>query len=174
MEMRPIDNRAVDERQAHVWRSQALRLLNPASKTAKTETSVSNKSKETRQLACTRLYLDFIRGPVRLLCRDIEDVERRDRELKDIFCSAGEMATNLWTQRTNMKCFNIRHLQAFNIDNSKMVAHRLHHLDDDDHSLDGRSILAVIQPLVVAYGNDNEENYDQFKIWAKAVVLIAG
>ena len=41
------------------------------------------------------------------------------------------------------------------------------------HRLDEHKILAVIQPALVAHGNDDGENYDSQKVWSKALVLVA-
>ena len=42
----------------------------------------------------------------------------------------------------------------------------------DGAILDGRRVQAVIQPAIVAYGNEDGTNYDRHKIWAKAVVWV--
>jgi hypothetical protein len=55
-----------------------------------------------------------------------------------------------------------------------MSAHRLHQLDEDDDFLDGQRVLACMQPAVLAFGNESGENYDTSKVWASAVVLVAG
>lgn len=64
-------------------------------------------------------------------------------------------------------------LGQFNVDLPTMIAHRLQKLDDDDHQLDGHEILAVIQPALVVFGDENGENYEHHKIWSKAIVLVA-
>jgi hypothetical protein len=53
-----------------------------------------------------------------------------------------------------------------------MNAHQLHCLDDDDHRLDGKMVLASIQPAVLAYRNEDAECYDVSKIWVPAVVVV--
>jgi hypothetical protein len=69
-----------------------------------------------------------------------------------------------------MDCWS---LPQFANESPVMTPHRLHHLDDDDeNSLDGNKVLAVIQPVILAYGNEDAENYNKWKVWSKAVVLV--
>lgn len=41
-----------------------------------------------------------------------------------------------------------------------MVAHRLHHLDEEDRRLDGKQVLLVFRPVVLAFGTVNAEHYE--------------
>ena len=128
-----------------------------------------------RKRTCDIIARSFLSGPVRLLTRldpTKEDFGRMHQGIYDLIFNAGEVSARLWTQRTYMDFASLSSLKTFHVDNEIMTAHRLHKLDDDDHRLDGKPIIAVIQPGIVAYGDNNGENYDKRKVWAKAVVLV--
>lgn len=97
----------------------------------------------------------------------------RNAELRKLYHRAGKLALSLWAQRSSIKCYGLPQLQTFSSSSPMMSAHRLHQLDEDDESLDGRRVLACMQPAVLAFGNESGENYDTDKIWASAVVLVA-
>lgn len=71
-----------------------------------------------------------------------------------------------------MVCKSQGDLPIFNATSSVMSAHRLHKLDEDDTRLDGKKVLLVVQPAVLAFGDENGESYDQSKVWARANVLV--
>lgn len=123
---------------------------------------------------CRTLVKSILDGPVSKLCRKVnpEEQERREQDLINLFANAGELAQELWSQRTYMEIVDKRGLETFQVDSPIMEAHRLQKLDEDDHRLDGHEILAVIQPALVAYGNDDGENYEDHKVWSKATVLV--
>ena len=119
---------------------------------------------------CENLARDILSGPVINLCRE---VEREIQALIDIVTGAAHMALELWIQRTYMECLDITSFGKFNNGSTKMEAHRLQKLDDDDNRLDGHEVVAVIQPALITYGDDNGENYEDGKVWSKALVLAA-
>lgn len=163
-----------------MWRSKTLQLLNtsgkdPTDNSGTTDTpSVKEKMEAKREHVYQHLALKFLDSADLLLCQlDMPgDIEKRKESLRSLFRTAGELSTSLWTQRTYLKCLGLSELGNFNIESPLMVAHRLQKLEDDDHRLDGNMINAVIQPAVVAFGNENGENYDSYKVWAKATVLV--
>jgi hypothetical protein len=117
---------------------------------------------------------NFLRSPAQVFLRQgaDSDLTQRNMKLRNLYYRAGEFALLLWTQRAHIRCYGQQDLQVFNVDSPMMSAHRLHHLDDDDHRLDGQVILASIQPAVMAYGNENAECYDVSKVWLPAIVLV--
>jgi hypothetical protein len=62
--------------------------------------------------------------------------------------------------------------QKFSCESRVMELHRIHGLDPDDDDKDGEDVAMVVQPGFVAKGNENGEEYDKEKVWAKAVVLL--
>lgn len=161
---------SVDKHEAHAWRSQTLRLLNTPCDRSGTKDNTENLSR----MACIALAKSFLHSPLKTFMGDESDEEHkiRHRELIGIFLDAGKLARKLWTQRTFMQTVDKRNLKFFKVDSPYMVAHRLQKLDDDDHRLDGQEILAVVQPGLIAYGNEDGENYDDHRVWSKAIVLV--
>jgi hypothetical protein len=117
---------------------------------------------------------NFMSSPARALLRQgaETDVMRRNMKLRDLYYRAGEIALLLWAQRAHIRCYGQQDLQVFDVDSPIMSAHRLHRLDDNDHRLDGKMVLASIQPAVLAFGNEDAEYYDVSKTWMPAVVLV--
>lgn len=64
-------------------------------------------------------------------------------------------------------------LEQFKVSSPSMEAHPSQGLDDDeDNKLDGSRVEVVIHPALLAFGNDDCENYHIARVWAKAVVLL--
>jgi hypothetical protein len=121
----------------------------------------------------------FETSSANVLFRDISEdkvVERRT-QLLEIFKAAGPVFSSLWSQRECLTAFGreIYLNTAFRIDSSQVEPHALHQLDEDekDTKMDGMPIQLVVEPAIVAWGNERGENYDQFKIWSKAVVWLS-
>jgi hypothetical protein len=124
-----------------------------------------------------QLALSFEHSSAKALFRDDSSVSpyQRLEELYGLLRDAGELFLSLWTQKVWITTRGIEELKGtdFRICSKYMEPHVCHGLlDGDDTSLDGRPVSAVIQPAIVAYGNEHGRNYDQHKVWAKAVVLL--
>lgn len=145
-----------------------IRLLTSPPIDSATDALLPNRMKEKGIESAT----GFLNSPARLLFREDTDQEKREQELQLLYHRAGDLSLSLWAQRSFMRCYDLKDLKVFSRDNAFMTAHRLHHLDEDDDRLNGKKVLAVTQPAIVAYGNEDAENYDRGKVWAKAVVLI--
>jgi myosin heavy subunit len=167
--------------EGHSWRAQMLRILNPPQGATSTQKE-KDTSRETflrvRSL-CDNLAKQFRESPARLLLQMLqtpEDRANRQRELREIFMKAAELATSLWTQKSYLRCEGLRELKDRTFRNGSpiMEAHRLHKLDDEDPRLDGRPISIVIQPTVLAIGNHEGEFMDPARprVLAKAVVWV--
>jgi hypothetical protein len=125
-----------------------------------------------RQLASS-----FEHSSAKALFRDDSSVNpyQRQDELYVMLRDAGELFLSLWTQKVWITTWSIEELKGadFRICSKYMEPHMCHGLSDgDDTSLDGRPVFAVIQPAIFAYGNEHGRNYDQHKVWAKAVVFL--
>ncbi|KAF3401417.1 hypothetical protein DPV78_005474 [Talaromyces pinophilus] len=151
----------VNEAQAHIWRSDTLRLLYV-------------KTQDVRKRISVKRAQAFFQGPVQSLCADLTDSKKSKckEELQEVYIRAADLSASLWTQRTHMRNDGLRQLEAFSIESSEMMAHPLYRLDDDDTCMDSREVLLVVFPLVTACGNDDGESYDQRTVWAKAIVLV--
>ena len=61
----------------------------------------------------------------------------------------------------------------FYVTDKFLEAHAAHKLEEDSTALDGKHVEVVVQPAVIAYGNEDGKAYDKHKIWAKAVVWLS-
>lgn len=62
---------------------------------------------------------------------------------------------------------------TFRCDSDSMEAHSTMRLETGvDSRLDGREIDFVCEPFIRAWGNEEGENYDECKVWAKGIVWI--
>ncbi|PWY89236.1 hypothetical protein BO70DRAFT_418361 [Aspergillus heteromorphus CBS 117.55] len=159
-----------NEAEAHVWRSQTLRVLSASANDTKLHLSRQLERVVNIQVAA------FLSGPAHVLLRQVKNNEEqqvRASDLHKLYSTAGTLALSLWTQRTYIVCRGVEPLQVFDSSDTEMTAHRFHHLDEDDNRLDGNPILVCVQPAVLAFGNENGEDYDKKKLWAKATVLVA-
>ncbi|KAF3899504.1 hypothetical protein GY631_0545 [Trichophyton interdigitale] len=169
----------LDEREAHIWRSQLLRIYNPSEGSALGEKEkLAAKKMDSRVHRCSDYFATiFHTGPAKYLFRKIPSEQETTRlnKLRDIFIDAGELSSRLWTQRTYMKSQNLPSLklEQFKVSSPSMEAHPSQGLDDDeDNKLDGSRVEVVIHPALLAFGNDDCENYHIARVWAKAVVLL--
>ncbi|KAK4892652.1 hypothetical protein LTR27_008928 [Elasticomyces elasticus] len=168
----------VDQRQAHLWRSDTLRSLTPD----KHDTSeAASKLRELQQHEvveqCILAAKAFELGAARFLIQPLEAPLKDSfrTSLATLFEEAGGLAMRLWTQRTGIECHFRQQLanEKFAVDSHIMQAHPLHKLDDpDDHRLDGRPVKLLLHPAVLRIGTHDAENYHESRVWAKAVVWL--
>lgn len=113
----------------------------------------------------------FDSGKVRVFYRPSDDYQRRT-ELYEIIRALGELFTSLWKQRAHIVCWGLDHFQnePFTATSDLMTAHPAYRLDEADSALNGHPVQMVVQPAIVAYGNEEGKHYDHYKVWAKAVV----
>jgi hypothetical protein len=174
----------VDEREAHIWRSQMIRLFNPPSPSGNADTDAnknlaSNKMLDRIHRCSSDLATAFRAGPARYFIEEdipLQEIkDERHEVLEDIFRKACQIASRLWTQRTYLKCEHFSNLssQPFSVKSQIMKAHSSHCLDgSDDHRLDNTLVRVVIYPAVLAFGDHDAENFDTGRVWAKALVLV--
>lgn len=107
----------------------------------------------------------------RVFYRPSDDHQRR-KELYEIIRATGELFTSLWKQKAHIVCRGLDHFQSkpFTVTSDLMTAHAAYRLDEADIRLDGLPVQMVVQPAILAYGNEEGKNYDEYKVWAKAVV----
>ncbi|KAI9373396.1 hypothetical protein BJX61DRAFT_541751 [Aspergillus egyptiacus] len=154
------------ESEAHIWLSQTLR--NPSS-------SENPLLLSRLQDLCSRRVDSFLNSPAQyLMCRveTAADATQRGHELFSLYITASRLALSVWTQRAYMTCRGHKDLPPFSVESPMLSAHRLHHLDEDDASLDGSQIYLIFQPAILVFGSESAAHYDQHKVWAPAVVLL--
>ncbi|KAH8702221.1 hypothetical protein BGW36DRAFT_372417 [Talaromyces proteolyticus] len=163
----------IDQTEAHIWRSQMLRLLQATDRASKSDIFFTGRLQANISQMGVERAEKFLRGPARyLLGQSSGDDKSVQKALADIYCYAGQLALSLWTQRSYLECLNRQRITHFFAGREEMSAHRFHRLDEEDTRFDRQPILVIVQPALIAFGNDNAESYDQHKVWAEAVVLV--
>ncbi|EFE32266.1 uncharacterized protein ARB_00788 [Trichophyton benhamiae CBS 112371] len=160
--------------EAHIWRSQLLRFLTKLQPGSPESSLASPRVVESYSTEMAKL---FLKGPIGLLLEVPKPGAIQDGCLDDlyhIFAHAMQLSLSLWCHRAHMTCNSVfaGNTRAYHHTDRSMIAHRLHQLDEGEKKLDGKEILVIIQPAVVAFGNEDGENYDKGKIWSPAIVLV--
>ncbi|KAI9736756.1 MAG: hypothetical protein M1834_000960 [Cirrosporium novae-zelandiae] len=170
---RPEDNASTQ-----IWRSDTLRLLDPFSDgkddTAKKRAAGMTERKESQYRKLVREFLTKSQG--RFFIKDISKQETQECNagLLSIFHAVGDVFTVLQRQRVEITPHGLYTLGCKNFQSTSplMQAHAAHLLDENDTRLDGKPIQMVVQPAILAWGTEAGKDYDQYKVWAKAVVWV--
>ncbi|KAJ0417518.1 hypothetical protein BJY00DRAFT_315810 [Aspergillus carlsbadensis] len=162
-----------NEADGHLWRTQTLHALG----NARTDTGPypGLVMPWLLDVFSFKLALKFLNGPITVLLQPVyteTETALRAEGLEKIIHEAASLAVKLWMQRTSIGCHGLGNVRLFSSKTTFSRPHRLHHLDDDDDRLDGHRVVLVTQPLIVAWGDENAENYDKHKVWAKATVCV--
>lgn len=140
-----------------------------------TESSRQPFTEDALHKVAIRLSNKILDGPVHVLLKPLAGeapVTKRTEDLRGLIHVAGEFAFRLWSQRTFMTCIGLDQLEGFLSSGSFLSAHRLHRLEEDDDKLDNRRIVILTHPVVLAWGDEKAENYDQYKVWGKAIACV--
>lgn len=159
---------AADEPASHVWRSQTLSMLSKCQRKPSGQPLIEDALHEMS----IRLANKVLSGPLHVLLEGEFHVTKRTEALRALIYAAGQLAFRLWSQRTFITSWGLDQLEIFSSGDGFMSAHRLHRLEEDDNKLDDCKIVILTHPLVLAWGDENAENYDQHKVWAKAVACV--
>jgi hypothetical protein len=163
--------------EAHIWRSQTLRLLYPQLRGSSTDAEINLHSLTDSQIVkVSEWHAErFIDGPAHHLIQSDSEGQFIQR-VKAIYRTAAGLSYQLWTRRTAIKCITLRDMEphaSFVLDNPWMEPHTLVRYDDHPDQLSGRLFTVVVHPIVEAFGTDKGEGYDQKgRVWAKAVVWL--
>jgi hypothetical protein len=109
----------------------------------------------------------------RLLLRNIDGHESsaRNSDLIALFERAGNLACQLHDQCVETKALFPHHeMGGFSVDSRIMEAHTTIDIEQNAHEWDDNPVDLVIQPAIIAHGNERGENYTEFKVSSKAVV----
>jgi len=106
--------------------------------------------------------------------------DSRLKQLIVIGTKAAHLSYRLWTQKTRLSILDTKDLHLEREDGilrfqngGELVKHHPYHnveLSADEHALDGRQVVLVTHPAIVAYGDASGEQYEEYKIWKKAEV----
>lgn len=145
-----------------------------------TPTAAQKASAKRREERYDELVDQFDKGRSSCLYRPCTQSElfRRRTSLKNLLHDTGEYLTRLWSQKVYIEILDLAELRhnPFKIAAEEYEPHNRLKLDDEqnDTRLDGWPIQAVVQPAIVAYGNEQGEEYAKLrKIWSKAIVWVS-
>ena len=148
-----------------------LRLFDPSEQESASRFKLYKESVQTKD-EYYDLATDIFHDEYGFLYRQT-DRNESERELYQIFCSAGKLFSSLWKQKifidSQFDCYNQR---PFEVASDLMEIHPTQRIDDGDTSKDGLLVQLVVQPAVLAFGTEEGQKYNKFKIWAKAVVWV--
>ena len=153
-------------------------LLDPPNRHSRPlESSAKLEAQNRKEKYYRKLITTFECSGARILfkqCDERATLERRMR-LGDIFRSTGDLISSLWSQKVYIDVVGLDKLlkERFQIDSNLFEAHPVHKLEEGDTGKDGMPIQMVVEPAIIAWGNEKGECYDHSKVWAKAVVWMS-
>ena len=158
----------------HQWRAMTARMISTnTSDIAEQGTSSAPTHAQSLKNDAYATFADKVVTTCKALLRDLDDEEAsvRRAELRGLFERAGNLACQLHGQHVKIRVLlSPQEFGNFHVNSKIMEAHTTMDIEEDDHSWDGKPIDLVMHPGLLAYGNESGENYDQFKVWSKAVV----
>ena len=157
-------------------------MMNPPGPDRSIEDNAVFLATQTRvRSLCDRIDAGFRKGPARFLLRsqEPEDAKKeRARCLREILMKAAGIATLLWVQRPYLKCVGLDTFMAkgmsFNVQLPIMQSHPLNKVDPDDHRNNGRKVLLVVRPAILAFEEDDTQGFDgeAYRVLANAIVFL--
>jgi hypothetical protein len=156
--------------QAEVWRSQTIHLFNAKRDSSESITPMAQDTQRMTHSLAVKLSHHFLTSPAHhLLCESKHpDISaRQDRQLLKLFYKAAGLSTALWTQQTSMNCNFHLMGRPFSAISAYVTAHRLYQVEDDETYLNEKPIVVAVSPVILAYGNENKEDYHQHKVWKR-------
>jgi hypothetical protein len=131
---------------------------------------------------CDEIAKSFRQGPAKnlLVNRSLpsEQSKIQGKHLREILMNAAEIATALWTQPSYIECLGLQEMQCrqtvFDVASPVMEAHRLSRVDPEDARHNGRKIIAVIQPALLAFDENDPLGLDGdgYRVLSRANVLL--
>ncbi|PQE32768.1 kinesin heavy chain protein [Rutstroemia sp. NJR-2017a WRK4] len=164
-----------NEEDAHIWRSQTLRLLLPPLRndTSDGEKELHNRTQEMITTVADRRASEFLKSPARYMISDKADANYGDK-LRSIYREAASISYMLWTRRTTLRCWTLEDMgrPVFHPDSKELVPHSSVNFEEHEDQLEGRPITILVHPLLKAYGTDEAKDYDRDRVWAPAEVWL--
>ncbi|KFY69893.1 hypothetical protein V499_09645 [Pseudogymnoascus sp. VKM F-103] len=154
---------------AHIWRSQTLRLLLPPLQLGNTDGEkglhqwTEGMIAKVAGLHASRFAASSARH---LINTNTANIQR----LNSIYQEAASVAYMLWTRKTAMRLLTLSDMGSptFDVDDSRFKPHTMVHPDDHDDKLKGRNITLIVHPLLQVYGTDEGKDYDNMRVWVPA------
>ena len=162
-----------NQKDAHTWRSDTLRLLMPPLRQAMSATEKQMRRNTEALIAsiADQQALRFLASPARYL---IASGSTQDSvpKLKNIFSKAATMSYMLWTQRTEMRCLTLHDLAplTFDPDCSRFTPDSLVRCEGQEEHFRDRRVTVMVHPLLEVHGTDAAEDYNKSRVWAAGIV----
>jgi hypothetical protein len=164
-----------NQEEAHIWRSQTLRLLLPQLRDDATsqEKELHRWTSELISNVANLQAAHFMEGPARHLIGDGAKTNPGSK-LQSIYQMAANISYMMWTRRATLKCCTLRHLHepTFHPESKILIPHSSVKYDQFEDQLEGRPISLIVHPLLQLYGTNDAKNYDQGSVWAPAEVWL--
>ncbi|KAK2758811.1 hypothetical protein FQN54_003503 [Arachnomyces sp. PD_36] len=168
----------------HDWVSTTLDMLAPTvlEATNTNENFIWDGISEPRSRfygECAKEFINGIHPAKMLLSPQSENCEfERITSLKDIMKEAGELSIRLRKQRTGIRCLYLDSpkltQKGFQADSGLMEFHESMCLEEGTRTLDGKEIIMVVEPAIIAHWTDGSDEVEKEKVWAKSVVWVDG
>ncbi|PMD45821.1 hypothetical protein L207DRAFT_419762 [Hyaloscypha variabilis F] len=169
--------RHANREEAHIWRSQTLRLLLPQLRDDAT-TQEKDLHRWTSELISNVAKLQaahFLEGPARHLIGDTAKAKSSSK-LDGIYQTAANISYMLWTRRATVKCYTLTNFSPrplpFHPDRKDFIPHSSVKFEEFEDQLKGRPITLIVHPLLQLYGTDDAKDYDRGSTWAPAEVWL--
>ncbi|KAK6604892.1 hypothetical protein H4I96_05474 [Botrytis cinerea] len=166
--------RCSNEEDAHIWRSDFLRLQLPpiTPETSEGGKSLRRMTQAQIDVVADRQALNFLEGAAQYLISN-EDRKIIADKLGVIYREAANTSYMLWTRRTALRIFTLKTIGSqFRPEFKHLVPHSSVDYEKHDDQLRGRAISIVVHPLVAVYGTDDAKDYDHNRVWAPAEVWL--
>ncbi|KAF1983180.1 hypothetical protein K402DRAFT_396887, partial [Aulographum hederae CBS 113979] len=168
-----------NKKQAQSWRSELFRLLDPPLPDETSGMAIEEATKRTKDLT----YKAIARASASLVPIFVELseslLEQRTSvtmfsQLEILLTDVALTAYKLSTRKTQLEIHYLHsiknHRYEAQIDVFEPNALHREELDDNEKILDGRRILFVSHPLLIACGNTDGSDYNLRRVWKKATV----
>ncbi|KAK4541834.1 hypothetical protein LTR36_007366 [Oleoguttula mirabilis] len=171
---------------AHSWRCQTIRYFDPPATTSPSKVAELKELASRGRKSAASDFADDCIADVKGILIPVKAKQDASIALCAIAQKAADMAWSFWAQKTFIKVVRLNALNhyegrpdggpiLYRAASRIMEAAPSHtiDLDDDPTALDGREVLLLSSPAIVAYGDVDGLHYDTLKVWKKAVVVLA-
>ena len=164
-----------NQQDAHIWRSQMLRLLLPPLRPNSNdgEKELHSWTKKMIAKVSEQQASSFMGSSARFLISN-DAKPNSFKKLKAIYHEAATLSYQLWTRRTITKCYTLHEMDypTFDIDNPHLEPHTSVRYDEHDDLLKDKPITLIVHPLLQFYGTDEATDYDKGTLWVPAEVWL--
>ncbi|TGO71948.1 hypothetical protein BELL_0509g00070 [Botrytis elliptica] len=163
-----------NEEDAHIWRSDFLRLQLPpmAAETSEQGKNLHRITETQIAEVANRQASDFLEGAAQYLIGN-EGREIIADKLRVIYREAASVSYMLWTRRTTLQILTLKDINPkFHPEVKHLVPHSSVDYENHEDQLRGRAISIIVHPLLLVCGTDDAKDYDHSRVWAPAEVWL--